>query len=119
MRGKDNMPYTPPSLIERILGRFVETLVIYALLAGVGFIASASLLTGHFPPTKEEVIAQINKIRDVTNRSQQIIEGIKTTNEKIAEVGPQFEVLGGKIQELEQRIQVLEQESKALKALRR
>lgn len=113
------MPYAPPTLIERMVGKFVETLVIYGLLSAIAVVGSATMLAGHFPPTKEDIAGQVGKIKDVMSRSQQIVDGIKTTNEKLAEVGPQFEVMGNKIQELEQRIQVLEQDVKALKAIRR
>lgn len=113
------MSYTKPSRFETILGRFGETLVVYLLLVGIGFVVSATMLTGHFPPTKEEVMGQVKKVKEVVNRSQEIVDGIKVTNERIAEVGPQFEVMGRKIQELEQRVQTLEQDLKSLKALRR
>jgi len=108
-----------PTLIEKIVGKFVETLVIYSLLGVVAVVASASLLTGHFPPSKEQTLSQIEKIKDLMGRSQQIIDGIKATNDKVAEIGPQFEVIGNKIGEVDQRVQVLEAELKALKAIRR
>lgn len=113
------MNFKPPSLIERTVGRFVEMLIIYILLAGVAVVVSATMLAGHFPPSKDDVVAKYGKVKEVMNSSQKIIDGLKSTNEKIAEIGPQFEVMGQKIQELEQRILVLEAELKILHSLRR
>jgi peptidoglycan hydrolase CwlO-like protein len=103
------------SMLERVLLKLLEALLTYVLLGGVLFIGTSTIILGHVP-NRHELNERIQHVRDLMQKSTDVISGIEKTNAQLQSLGPQLMSVTENLEKMGQRITDLEQEVARLKS---
>lgn len=102
-------------MFESFILRLTEALLTYVFMIALAFFASVCISAGHFPPTRQDMMDQVTRLRNFVEKSEQAMQGIKTINEQLATIGPKFGEIDQKFLDMSQKILFLEGEITALK----